>query len=134
LFVTLRSGPAGRGSGAGSDHGRAVQVDPIEPKLKAPGTQRLNLKCGKLPSILLQFCFQIQLAPLHHAAREGPGPEPRLLRGQAGQGLAHVVPMPSTLITLGFQCASPGFRDSPAEPTDHFQGLLELFNPQHWTT
>jgi len=35
---------------------------------------------------------------------------------------------------LGFQCASPGFRDSPAEPTDHCQGLLESFNPQNWTT
>jgi hypothetical protein len=37
-------------------------------------------------------------------------------------------------LRLGFQCASLGFRDSPAEPTDHFQGLLELFNPQSWTT
>jgi len=34
---------------------------------------------------------------------------------------------------LGIQCASPGFRDSPAQPTDHFQGL-ELFNPRNWPT
>jgi hypothetical protein len=27
---------------------------------------------------------------------------------------------------LGFQCAGPGFRDSPAEPTGLFQGLLEF--------
>jgi len=40
---------------------------------------------------------------------------------------------PSTLRNLGFQCASPGLRDSPAEPTDQFQGLSELFNPQNWS-
>jgi len=45
--------------------GKAVQVDPINPTLKAPGTNRLKLKYDKLLSILLQFCFQIQLAPLH---------------------------------------------------------------------
>ena len=28
----------------GRDHGRAVQVDPIKPKLKPPGTKRLKLK------------------------------------------------------------------------------------------
>jgi len=26
-------------------HGRAVQVDPVKPKLKAPGTKHLKLKC-----------------------------------------------------------------------------------------
>jgi hypothetical protein len=49
-------------------HGRAVQVGPIKPKLKAPGTKRLNLICGRLLSILHQFCFQIRLVPLHHGA------------------------------------------------------------------
>jgi hypothetical protein len=44
-----------------------------------------------------------------------------------------LVRTPSTLRNLGFQCASAGSRDSPAEPTDHFQDL-ELFNPQNWTT
>ena len=38
-------------------------------------------------------------------------------------------PTPSTLRNLGFQCACLGFQDSPAEPTDHFQGL-DLFKPQ----
>ena len=32
--------------------GRAVQVDPMKPKLKPPGTQRLTLKCD----ILLSNC------------------------------------------------------------------------------
>ena len=45
--------------------GEAVQLDPINPTLKSPGTRRLKLKCDKLLSILLQFCFQNQLLPLH---------------------------------------------------------------------
>jgi glutamate-1-semialdehyde aminotransferase len=52
---------------------------------------------------------------------------------QPGWGLL-LVPTSSTLRHLGFQYARPGFPDSPAEPTDHFQGLLELFNPQNSTT
>ena len=36
--------------------GRAVQVDPIKPTLKAPGTMRLKLKYDKTP---FKFCFQI---------------------------------------------------------------------------
>jgi len=35
--------------------GRAVQVDPINPKLKPPGTKRLKLKCGTL---LSTFAFK----------------------------------------------------------------------------
>ena len=35
--------------GAGA-HGRVVQVDPIQPKLKPPGTKCLKLKCDVLPS------------------------------------------------------------------------------------
>jgi len=52
-------------------HGMAVQVDPIKPTLQAPGTERLKLKCDILLSILLQFCFQFQLAPLPHGSVEG---------------------------------------------------------------
>ena len=44
--------------------GRVVQVDPMKPTLKASGTKRLKRKCDKLLSILLQFCFQSQLAAL----------------------------------------------------------------------
>ena len=33
-------------------HGRAVQVDPIKPELKAPGTKRLKLSS----EVLLSFC------------------------------------------------------------------------------
>jgi hypothetical protein len=33
--------------------GRAVQVDPIKPTLKAPGTKRLKLKCDELLQKLL---------------------------------------------------------------------------------
>jgi len=52
----VRSSPA---------HGRAVQVDPIKPTLKAPGTKRLKLKYDKL---LSNFAFKFQLAPLQHDA------------------------------------------------------------------
>jgi hypothetical protein len=38
--------------------GRAVQVDPIKPKLKPPGTERLKLKCDILLSTL---AFKIKL-------------------------------------------------------------------------
>jgi len=34
-------GGAGEGGG-GQQHGRAVQVDPIKPTLKAPGTKRVE--------------------------------------------------------------------------------------------
>jgi len=44
------------GSGRASAGGRAVQVDPIKPTLKAPGTQRLNLKCdGPLSNVAFKF-------------------------------------------------------------------------------
>jgi hypothetical protein len=45
--------------------GGALQVEPITSTLKPPGMKLLRLKYDKLLSILLQFCFQIQLAPLH---------------------------------------------------------------------
>jgi hypothetical protein len=51
---------------AGDAHGGAVQVGPIKPTVKAPGTKRLKLKYDKLLSMLLQVCFQFQFAPLQH--------------------------------------------------------------------
>ena len=52
-----------------------MQVDPLKLTLKAPGTERLKLKYDELLSILLQFCFQLQLVPLHRgdSARADPG-------------------------------------------------------------
>ena len=44
---SFKSGLAGRG--------RAVQVDPIKPTLKPPGTERLKLKCD---SQLSTFAFK----------------------------------------------------------------------------
>jgi len=44
-----RGGAAGGGR-APDVTGRTVQVDPIKPKLKPPGTKRLNLKCDALLS------------------------------------------------------------------------------------
>ena len=39
-----------------------MQVDPIKPKLKPPGTSCLKLMSGVFA---INFCFQIQLAQLH---------------------------------------------------------------------
>jgi len=62
--------------------GGAVQVDPMKPMLKAPGTKRLNLQYDKLLSILPEFWFQFQLAPLQQGVhRQGH------LRGRAGGAL-----------------------------------------------
>jgi hypothetical protein len=38
--------------------GRAVQVDPVKPKLKPPGTKRLKPKCHVL---LLSYAFKFNL-------------------------------------------------------------------------
>jgi len=45
-----------------SSRGRTVQVDPIKPTLKTPGTERLKLKYEELVS---NFCFKFNFAPLH---------------------------------------------------------------------
>ena len=42
-----------------------MQVEPMEPKLKLPGAERLKLKYDKLLSISITFRFQFQLAPLY---------------------------------------------------------------------
>ncbi len=49
-----RHEPAGRAQ----QRGKAVQVDPIKPTLKAPGTKRLKLKYDKL---LSSFAFDFNL-------------------------------------------------------------------------
>ena len=45
--------------GAGHGHGKAVQVDPIKPTLKAPGTKRLKLKFDK-PLSSFAFTFNLR--------------------------------------------------------------------------
>jgi len=51
--------------------GRGVQVDPMKPTLKAPGYERLKLRCDDLA---FKFCFRFQLPPLQrggdHAAAQ----------------------------------------------------------------
>jgi hypothetical protein len=42
----------------GAFHGKAVQVDPIKPTLKAPGTQRLKLQHDE---VLSSFAFHFSL-------------------------------------------------------------------------
>ena len=50
-------GPVGRGPHVRAPGG-AVQVDPMKPKLKPPGTKRLKLKCDVL---LSNFAFKFNL-------------------------------------------------------------------------
>jgi len=52
-------------------HGRTVQVDPIKPTLKAPGSKRLKLKYDNLHS---SFAFKFNLRRCTTAA---PSPTPR---------------------------------------------------------
>jgi hypothetical protein len=61
-----------------------MQVDPINPELKAPGTKRLKLKCDILLSTsAFNFCFQIQLAPLQRG-REDLKEDLENLEGERG--------------------------------------------------
>jgi len=65
-----------RRTGVGrEERGRAVQVDPIKPTLKAPGTERLKLKYEEL---LSHFGFKFTCAA---TARSAP---PRSARRRAG--------------------------------------------------
>ena len=57
------------GGGQGSGQGRAVQVDPIKPTLKPPGTNRLKLKCDIL---LSNFAFKFNLRRYTKAAARPP--------------------------------------------------------------
>ena len=51
----------------GDVHGKAVQVDPIEPTLKAPGTQPLKLEFGKP---LSSFAFNFNLSRYNTVTRQ----------------------------------------------------------------
>ena len=57
IRLAVHSGRA-RGLHRRGAPGKAVQVEPIKPMLKAPGTKCLNLKCDKL---LSSFAFNFNL-------------------------------------------------------------------------
>jgi len=59
-----------------------VHVDPIKPKLKLPGTKRLETN---VLYAAVNFCFQIQLAPLQEA-RAGAGGAARASGGNPAGG------------------------------------------------
>ena len=63
--MTLPVDAAGKTmSGVESFLGRAVQVDPIKPTLKAPGTERLNLEYdGPLPNFAFNFDLRRYTSP-----------------------------------------------------------------------
>ncbi len=54
--------------GAGAAQGEAVQVDPIKPKLKPPGTKRLKLKFDILLSTsAYKFIFRRYIKEIYDA-------------------------------------------------------------------
>jgi hypothetical protein len=65
-FSPLLSGAVGRLS---AEHGRAVQVDPNKPTLKAPGSKRLKLEYDKL---LSGFAFNLNLRRYSTGRCEAP--------------------------------------------------------------
>jgi len=69
--ISARPYLADEGGGFGPSLGRAVQVDPINPTLKAPGTECLKLKCDE-PLSMFAFNFKLlRLAPLHLVRDDG---------------------------------------------------------------
>jgi hypothetical protein len=54
-------------------HGREVQLDPIKPTLKAPGTKRLKLKCDRLLQNLLSISTYAATARRGVPPGDGPG-------------------------------------------------------------
>jgi len=87
--------------------GRAVQVAPIKPTLKAPGTKRLKLNYDKLLSILLQFCFQFQLAPLLRGRHSQRGAEQ--VRAADGRALHSCTPRLNLSTCLSTDMFQPSF-------------------------
>jgi hypothetical protein len=75
----------------------------MKSKLKPRATKRLKLKSDKSLSILLQFCFQIQLAPVCHGAVGGAdaagGPAPDAGGGQ-GLTLVHICAQSEPYLSL----------------------------------
>jgi len=55
-------------AGARVEQGRAVQVDPIKPTLKAPGSERLKLKCDE---VLSSVAFNFSLRRYSKATKVG---------------------------------------------------------------
>jgi len=85
IHLTLAGGGGGvagvgGASGRRDRRGRAVQVDPMKPTRKAPGTKRLKLKYGKL---LSSFAFKFNLRRYNVAAARR---RRRLLAGDVSAG------------------------------------------------
>jgi len=72
-------------------HGKAVQVDPIKPTLKAPGTKRLKLKYvlnGFQVLLSISTCAATPWAVVHHVCggRQAPPAPAAPARGQGSVG------------------------------------------------
>jgi hypothetical protein len=104
----------------------AVQIDTIKPTLKVPGTKRLKQKYDKLLSVLLQFCYQFQLAPLHHGAHARAGAADR--EGNQGRGLL----TSTTLLNLSRLCHR-NQQSTPPHVTKSARVELQSEQVRPWT-
>jgi len=85
---------------------RAVHVDPTNPTLKAPGTERLKLKYDDLRSILQKNAFNFNMRLYYAAVRDGVRPRAAPHRG--GRGL-HSSTFRLNVSTLYGICVVHGF-------------------------
>ena len=115
---TMRVPPSARRRTCRS--GRAVQVGPMKPMLKAPGTKRLKLKYDESPS---NFAFKFNLR--RYTVVRGAGARPHALHPVQGRGVLRGA-SPSTLRNWGVECESSEFRTYARHLADPFQCLLEL--------
>jgi len=82
----------------GAAEGRAVQVDPIKPRLKLPGTKRLKLNCdGPLSNFAVKFKLRRCMKALLTAA----APFQRWMRGY------HQLAAPLEEVLAGWVAAGP---------------------------
>jgi hypothetical protein len=85
-----------------------VQVDPIKPKFKLPGTKRLKLKCDE-PLSKIAFTFKLRRYTMTYALSWDSIPVTAAAQAGAGRILraASFIPF-QTLVNWQWQCALCG--------------------------
>ena len=112
--------------------GRALQVDPIKPTLKATGTKRLKLKCDVL---LSTFTFKFSLHHYSWATRAAPTACAPTSTSRQARPLLHP-PLLFPLLPTRFPPSTPPFPRFPPSPPSfpsfphpHFPPILPLLPP-----
>ena len=100
-------------AGRRARHGRAVQVDPIKPTLKAPGTKRLKLNVDEP---LSSFALNVNLRRYSSAASYAAGHR-EVFKGSLAMGFCDVVDAPCAYLTAGLSHLLPHGAHSPPPPS-----------------